>query len=209
MRNLGAACLRYSAQTYAYFLLVTSRYPYGGRSCAPRDVGRAAADAVTGAAARRRRLLRAAFAALVFAALAIGAFLLYPTAVPDDLALPAVDVTRSSEPTSSRRRRYERVFYVLWALAQIALLLTLWVYSRRGAAFARESSAGPIGTGMLLGMLGLGIVWLVRTAFGVAALVDATQRPIGVRLRPSTGCSRTGMGRARSTVPLHLHPCSS
>jgi hypothetical protein len=30
MRNLGAACLRYSAQTYAYFLLVTSRYPYGG-----------------------------------------------------------------------------------------------------------------------------------------------------------------------------------
>jgi Domain of unknown function (DUF4389) len=30
MRNLGAACLRYSAQTYAYFLLVTGRYPYGG-----------------------------------------------------------------------------------------------------------------------------------------------------------------------------------
>jgi hypothetical protein len=29
MRNLGASCLRYSAQTYAYALLVTSRYPYG------------------------------------------------------------------------------------------------------------------------------------------------------------------------------------
>jgi hypothetical protein len=29
MRNLGAACLRYAAQTYAYALLVTSRYPYG------------------------------------------------------------------------------------------------------------------------------------------------------------------------------------
>ena len=29
MRNLGAACLRYSAQTYAYTLLVTSHYPYG------------------------------------------------------------------------------------------------------------------------------------------------------------------------------------
>jgi len=29
MRDLGAACLRYSAQTYAYALLVTSRYPYG------------------------------------------------------------------------------------------------------------------------------------------------------------------------------------
>jgi Domain of unknown function (DUF4389) len=30
MRNLGAACLRYAAQTYGYFMLVTSRYPYGG-----------------------------------------------------------------------------------------------------------------------------------------------------------------------------------
>ena len=28
MRNLGVACLRYSAQTYAYALLVTERYPY-------------------------------------------------------------------------------------------------------------------------------------------------------------------------------------
>ncbi len=28
LRNLGASCLRYSAQTYAYALLVTSAYPY-------------------------------------------------------------------------------------------------------------------------------------------------------------------------------------
>ncbi len=28
LRNLGASCLRYSAQTYAYLLLVTGRYPY-------------------------------------------------------------------------------------------------------------------------------------------------------------------------------------
>ena len=28
MRNLGASCLRYSAQTYAYSLLLTDRYPY-------------------------------------------------------------------------------------------------------------------------------------------------------------------------------------
>lgn len=27
-RNLGASCLRYSTQTYAYFLLLTDRYPY-------------------------------------------------------------------------------------------------------------------------------------------------------------------------------------
>ena len=28
LRNLGAACLRYGAQTYAYFFLLTERYPY-------------------------------------------------------------------------------------------------------------------------------------------------------------------------------------
>jgi len=28
LRNLGAACLRYGAQTYAYLLLLTDRYPY-------------------------------------------------------------------------------------------------------------------------------------------------------------------------------------
>ena len=49
------------------------------------------------------------------------------------------------------------------------LLATLWIYSRRGAVLAGESSAGPIGTGMLLGMLGLGIVWLVGLPFRIAA----------------------------------------
>ena len=66
-------------------------------------------------------------------------------------------------------KRYERFFYVLWVLAQIALLSTLWVYARRGAVFTRESSAGPIGTGMLLGMLGLGLAWLVGLPFRIAA----------------------------------------
>jgi STE24 endopeptidase len=65
--------------------------------------------------------------------------------------------------------RYERFFYAVWILAQVALFTTLWIYARRGAAFTRESSAGPIGTGMLLGMLGLGIAWLVGLPFRIAA----------------------------------------
>ena len=68
-----------------------------------------------------------------------------------------------------RAYRYERFFYVDWLLAQVALLVTLVFYARRGARFASESAAGPIGTGMLLGMLGLGIVWLVELPFGLAA----------------------------------------
>jgi STE24 endopeptidase len=68
-----------------------------------------------------------------------------------------------------RAKRYERFFYVDWVLAEIALLVTLWIYAKRGAGFARESSAGPIGTGMLLGMLGLAIAWLVHVPFSLAA----------------------------------------
>ncbi len=59
----------------------------------------------------------------------------------------------------------ERFFLVTWVLKQIVLFATLWVYARRGPHFARESAAGPIGTGMLLGMLGLGIVWLAQLPF--------------------------------------------
>jgi STE24 endopeptidase len=45
----------------------------------------------------------------------------------------------------------------------------LVVYAKRGAVFARESAAGPIGTGMLLGMLGLAIAWLAGLPFRLLA----------------------------------------
>jgi STE24 endopeptidase len=90
--------------------------------------------------------------------------------VPDDLVLSHVDVGQVfGVGVVARAARYERFFYVDWLLAQVALLVTLALYARRGIAFAKESAAGPIGTGMLLGMLGLGIVWLVGLPFGLAA----------------------------------------
>jgi STE24 endopeptidase len=99
------------------------------------------------------------------------AWALAGTVVPDDLALPALNVdTVFGAALVERAERYERFLYVNWALAQLVLLLTLVVYARRGARFARESAAGPVGTGMLLGMLGLALVWLVGLPFSVAAL---------------------------------------
>ena len=96
--------------------------------------------------------------------------MLFPTDVPGDLTLPAIDVDDTfGAGFVDEAVQYERFFYVTWVLAQVALLATLWIYSRRGAVLARESSAGPIGTGMLLGMLGLGIVWLVGLPFRIAA----------------------------------------
>lgn len=114
--------------------------------------------------------MRVALAALLVAALAGAAYLLFPTAVPSDLATPAVDADAvfGAEHVAAAKR-YERFHYVNWVLAQIALLGTLVLYARRGAVFTRESSAGPIGTGMLLGMLGLGIVWLVGIPFRLAS----------------------------------------
>ncbi len=171
MRNLGAACLRYSAQTYAYALLVTSRYPYGAPILHERrDAGGRGARAGSDACGRRR-FLKLVLAALVVAALAVGAFLLYPTAVPDDLRLAPstsnevfgahfVDAGEALRPVllpstgCSRRSRFSRRCGSTPAAAP---------------RFVRESSAGPIGTGMLLGMLGLGIAWLVHLPFAVAA----------------------------------------
>ena len=66
-----------------------------------------------------------------------------------------------------RAEHVDRFFLIVWVMSQIALFTTLCVYARRGPRFARESAAGPIGTGMLLGMLGLGIVWLVQLPFGL------------------------------------------
>ena len=170
MRNLGVACLRYSAQTYAYALLVTGRYPYAApvlREKEPEPEPMAVVDPTaavpeTRSEERRARLRHRSAHALRVPPLS--------TAVPDDLALPDVDVDAVfGGDFVDRAKRYERFFYVDWVLAQIALFVTLWFYAKRGAAFARESSAGPIGTGMLLGMLGLAIVWLVHVPFALAA----------------------------------------
>lgn len=96
--------------------------------------------------------------------LAVGIVLLWPTEVPSDLALSDPGNVFDQDLVD-RAERFERFLHVLWVLSQIALIATLWLYARRGAVFARESSAGPIGTGMLLGMLGLAIVWLVALPF--------------------------------------------
>jgi STE24 endopeptidase len=68
----------------------------------------------------------------------------------------------------SRAARYERFVHWNWVLSQVALVAVLAVYARKGAAFVRQSAAGRIGTGMLLGMLGLALVWLVQLPFGLA-----------------------------------------
>jgi Zn-dependent protease with chaperone function len=65
---------------------------------------------------------------------------------------------------------YERFLLVDGVLASVVLVVVLALYARRGHRLMRESAAGRIGTGMLLGMLGFAVVWLAEIPFGLAAV---------------------------------------
>ena len=52
-------------------------------------------------------------------------------------------------------------------LTTIAQLAALAAFARFGVRWARESAAGRMGTGMLLGMLGFALVWAVQLPFAV------------------------------------------
>jgi STE24 endopeptidase len=56
---------------------------------------------------------------------------------------------------------------VLGILIELAVFA---VYAWWGPGFVRESAAGPLGTGMLLGMLGFGLLWLAEVPATVAEL---------------------------------------
>jgi STE24 endopeptidase len=121
---------------------------------------------------RRSLLLRWALAVVLFGA-AAAALLPYllESNVPDDLRLPAVDLGRYfSARDLARSADYERFLNVNFVLSQIVLIVVLALYAARGERLTRESAAGRVGTGMLLGMLGLAFVWLSQLPFGLAQL---------------------------------------
>ena len=64
-----------------------------------------------------------------------------------------------------RARRYETFLRWEFLVSQLVLLGVLGLYARHGIRFARESAAGRIGTGMLLGMIGLALVWISQVPF--------------------------------------------
>jgi STE24 endopeptidase len=94
---------------------------------------------------------------------------LWRTSVPSGLRLPHLDAAREIPPAQLHRAESFEAF-VRWSFlaSQVVLVAVLAVYAKRGARLMRESAAGPIGTGFLLGMLGLGLVWLAQLPFGIA-----------------------------------------
>ena len=91
--------------------------------------------------------------------------------VPDGLSLPHLDERDFFTAAQlDKARDYEAFLIVDFLLATIVLLVVLGIWAAKGERFTRESAAGRVGTGMLLGMLGFAIVWLAQLPFGVAAL---------------------------------------
>ena len=116
--------------------------------------------------------LRLALLALAAVAWIVAAVLLWRSSVvPGGLHLSGLDPHRYfSDRQLARSASFERFERWDFVLAQLTLLTVLAVYARFGGRFAQESAAGRIGTGMLLGMLGFGFVWLAQIPFGLADL---------------------------------------
>jgi STE24 endopeptidase len=96
---------------------------------------------------------------------------LWHSTVPANLRLPHLDPSHYFSRAFLRSSAsYERFLDVDALLSSVTLLGVLAVYAKRGQQLMRESAAGPIGTGMLLGMLGFALVWIAQVPFGLAAV---------------------------------------
>jgi STE24 endopeptidase len=101
----------------------------------------------------------------------VAASLLWQTAVPDDLVLPDVDPAAGlGDDVLDEAEDFEAFMRWSFIASQLAALAVLAAWAWGGVRFARESAAGRIGTGMLLGMLGLGLVWLSQLPFQLLEL---------------------------------------
>lgn len=119
----------------------------------------------------RRTAARALVLALLAGVWGLAAWLLWRSTVVPSLRLPHPDEHRYFSGGQLRASAsFSRFSLVDWVLTTIAELGVLAVYARKGVRFVRESAAGRLGTGMLLGMIGFALVWAAQLPFDVAGL---------------------------------------
>ena len=66
-----------------------------------------------------------------------------------------------------RAQSYSGGARFIWLAQVVTELVVLGLFVRYGVRWMRESAAGPIGTGMLLGMIGFALVWAAELPFSV------------------------------------------
>jgi STE24 endopeptidase len=107
--------------------------------------------------------------AAVAAGWAVAAYFLWQTDVPGNR--PHVDEASLFTPAQiDRAEDYDRFIRWEFVISELILLGAIAAYAKWGVRFLRESAAGRIGTGMLLAMLGLAIIWLFQLPIGLAEL---------------------------------------
>jgi len=108
-----------------------------------------------------RRLLGLLIVGALAGAWSYAAYRLWQTSIPDDLKLPHVDISVLVGASGLHRAQHFSLVLDLFGLAGLLLpLVVLALYAKWGHRFMSESAAGPIGTGMLLAMLGIAILWI-------------------------------------------------
>jgi STE24 endopeptidase len=119
----------------------------------------------------RAVVARIAVLGVLAAVWSVSAWFLWQSVVPSPLHLPHLDEhAYFSAQLLHRTDSFGRFQAGDWIVSTLIELVVLVLYARYGFRFARESAAGPLGTGMLLGMLGFALVWLAQVPASVAEL---------------------------------------
>jgi STE24 endopeptidase len=117
-----------------------------------------------------QRAARVALLVFLATAWAVASWLLWRSTLPA-YHLPHLSEKALFPPhVLAAARRYSSVARLFWLGATLTQLAVLGVYSRFGVRWMQESAAGPVGTGMLLGMIGFALVWAAELPFAVLAV---------------------------------------
>ena len=213
IQRAGTWQVGFIAQSMAFGLLVTDRLPARARQAveaapwSPTPLPPARKPAPRGSASAR--VLGLAGAALMTAGAVAAGLALWHTTVPSNLTLPHLQASDYFGPDALAdvhdQDRADLWFVISQAVSIVALVLFAW----RGRRLARHSAAGPIGTGIFVGMLGVGWAAIASAPFvvlGVLALpASADAGPVGIEIPLEATAQMTnvaillaiGMGLAR------------
>jgi STE24 endopeptidase len=97
------------------------------------------------------------------------AWYLWQTQVPDGLELPSLRAREFfDQRVLDEAADYERFVRILVLASIVVTLVTLAVLVRKIPPLARATGLGPIGSGMIVGMVMLVVVWAVDLPFSIA-----------------------------------------
>jgi STE24 endopeptidase len=121
-------------------------------------------------AMRMGSVARWATVILLIAAWAVGGTRLWRTSVPGNLDTGGLDPGRFfGAARLAEAHRYSLVLDLISIAGIVATLVALAVLARRAPRFAKGIGLGPIGSGIVVGMVTLVTLWFTSLPFGLAA----------------------------------------